>query len=79
MQMGVHKDTLAAALEDADIVLFHQPDDLEWSIEGVTEVFNQVDPLIEHLVRIASNDDHILIMSNGGFENIHNRLLDALK
>jgi UDP-N-acetylmuramate: L-alanyl-gamma-D-glutamyl-meso-diaminopimelate ligase len=79
MQMGVHKDTLAAALEDADVVLFHQPDDLEWSIDGVTEVFNRVDSLIEHLVRIAEDGDHIVIMSNGGFENIHNRLLDALK
>lgn len=40
--------------------------------------FQDTEGIIDHLVRIASPGDVILIMSNGGFDNIHTRLLDAL-
>jgi len=42
-------------------------------------VFNSVDELIEELTLKSKRNDHILIMSNGGFEDIHNRLLNNLK
>jgi UDP-N-acetylmuramate: L-alanyl-gamma-D-glutamyl-meso-diaminopimelate ligase len=84
MRMGIHKDELASALNSADAVILYQPDNLNWSLFQVAEslrngrVFNQMEALIEHLVAIAQSGDHILIMSNGGFENIHSRLLTAL-
>lgn len=40
--------------------------------------FADTDAIIEHLVTIAKADDVILIMSNGGFDNIHERLLERL-
>jgi UDP-N-acetylmuramate: L-alanyl-gamma-D-glutamyl-meso-diaminopimelate ligase len=40
--------------------------------------FQDTDAIIEFLVRDAQEGDVILIMSNGGFDNIHERLLDAL-
>ncbi len=84
MRMGIHKKELISALKGADIVLLYQPINLNWSltplIKGLknAKVFNQTTSLLEHLLTIAHPNDHILIMSNGGFDNIHNRLLTAL-
>ena len=85
MRMGIHKTELASALKEADVVILYQPDNLNWALSDVSEslqnaqVFNQVAALIDHLVTIAQSSDQILIMSNGGFENIPNRLLRALR
>ncbi|KPK26003.1 MAG: Mur ligase [Nitrospira bacterium SG8_3] len=40
--------------------------------------FPDTDAIIDHLAAIARADDVILIMSNGGFDNIHERLLERL-
>ena len=84
MRMGIHKDQLATALSDANTVVLYQPTNLNWSLSQATnslpnvQVFDDIKTLIEHLVTITRSGDHILIMSNGSFENIHNRLLAAL-
>jgi UDP-N-acetylmuramate: L-alanyl-gamma-D-glutamyl-meso-diaminopimelate ligase len=40
--------------------------------------FPDTDTIIDFLVKGAREGDVILIMSNGGFDNIHARLLEAL-
>jgi UDP-N-acetylmuramate: L-alanyl-gamma-D-glutamyl-meso-diaminopimelate ligase len=35
-------------------------------------------PLIDAITSIAHGGDHILIMSNGGFEGIHDKLMKSL-
>jgi UDP-N-acetylmuramate: L-alanyl-gamma-D-glutamyl-meso-diaminopimelate ligase len=40
--------------------------------------FQNTDALLEDLVSVLSTGDIVLIMSNGGFDNIHQRLLDSL-
>lgn len=40
--------------------------------------FPDTDSIIEHLVQWTKPGDVVLIMSNGGFDNIHQRLLDQL-
>jgi len=40
--------------------------------------FPDTDAIIDHLVATSREGDVILIMSNGGFDNIHARLLEAL-
>jgi UDP-N-acetylmuramate: L-alanyl-gamma-D-glutamyl-meso-diaminopimelate ligase len=40
--------------------------------------FPDTEAIIDHLVTVARPDDVILIMSNGGFDNIHERLLKRL-
>ncbi len=86
MRLGVHRDTLAGALVHADKVLLLRPDDLNWNLERVTGALNgrgqaypTVEEIIETLIREARRGDHILIMSNGGFGNIHARLLEQLQ
>ena len=41
--------------------------------------FTNAQEIIDFLVPKFSNNDIVLIMSNGSFENIHERLIDALK
>ncbi|MBW1858610.1 MAG: hypothetical protein JRI70_00700 [Deltaproteobacteria bacterium] len=40
--------------------------------------FPDTDAIIDYLVNVAVPEDIILIMSNGGFDNIHERLLERL-
>ncbi len=84
MQMGIHTDSLATSLKEANAVMLYQPENLGWSLSKVAtslpyaRVFKTVDTLIRHLAATARHGDHILIMSNGRFENIHSRLLTEL-
>ena len=39
---------------------------------------SDTDSIMDHIVKIAATDDLVLIMSNGGFDNIHERLLERL-
>jgi len=85
MKLGVHKEQLAPALAPADEVILFQPSDLGWSLQEVADaigararVFDQVQSIIDYLQTHSRSGDHILIMSNGGFENIHKRLIEAL-
>ncbi len=86
MRLGVHKDTLAQSLAAADEVFFYQPANLGWDLDGVVaqlgdkaEGFDTVAGIVEQVARNARDGDHVLVMSNGGFENIHQRLLEALQ
>ena len=86
MRMGVHKDELAAALTQADAALLYQPPELRWELKEATaalgnkrHVFRDVGAMLEHTVKFAQPSDHILIMSNGAFGGIHERLIQALR
>lgn len=85
MKMGVHKHTLAASLADADSVYLYEDKALEWSLVEVQKAINaeayleqNIDDLVTHLTKSLKPGDHVLIMSNGGFGGIHQRLLEAL-
>jgi UDP-N-acetylmuramate: L-alanyl-gamma-D-glutamyl-meso-diaminopimelate ligase len=43
------------------------------------QTFDSTDEIVRHLVSNVRKGDHVVIMSNGGFDNIHNRLLERLK
>jgi UDP-N-acetylmuramate: L-alanyl-gamma-D-glutamyl-meso-diaminopimelate ligase len=85
MRLGVHRDTLAGSLILADRVYIYRAADLTWNLERVTKpldgrgkVLDKVETIVEELVQEARSGDHVLIMSNGGFEDIHQRLLARL-
>ncbi|MES9895607.1 MAG: UDP-N-acetylmuramate:L-alanyl-gamma-D-glutamyl-meso-diaminopimelate ligase [Candidatus Thiodiazotropha endolucinida] len=86
MKRGVHADRLADALRTADQVMMFMPDDLQWdaaaalaSLGDRAELFSDTASMVSLAVEMARPGDHILVMSNGGFEAIHQRLLDTLK
>lgn len=84
MRLGVFQNQLADSLRAADAVVLYQAEErLSWLAEVAralpnARVFKNTNNLIRHLVITAHKGDHILIMSNGDFENIHARLLTAL-
>ncbi|EGU56416.1 UDP-N-acetylmuramate:L-alanyl-gamma-D-glutamyl-meso-diaminopimelate ligase [Vibrio nigripulchritudo ATCC 27043] len=86
MKMGVHKETLANSLKKADSVYLFQPETIEWSVDDVAKQCSQpaytsdsIDALVSSVVEKAEPGDQILVMSNGGFGGIHDKLLNALK
>jgi UDP-N-acetylmuramate: L-alanyl-gamma-D-glutamyl-meso-diaminopimelate ligase len=85
MKRGVHKDTLAAALAPADEVWFYSPPDLGWDAGAVVRTLGsrghlagEVDGLVRELAARLRAGDHALIMSNGGFGGLHDKLLAAI-
>ncbi len=85
MKMGVHQDALAQSLIQADRVLLFQDAGLKWSLKQVSEslgdhvsVHDSVDGIVTALAKEAGQGDEILVMSNGGFGGIHQKILEAL-
>lgn len=85
MKMGVHKEEIAPSLVEADEVFVYQPDTIPWSVSTITDALKQksawsadLDELVEMIAENAKPNDHILIMSNGAFGGIHNKLLARL-
>ncbi|MES9969350.1 MAG: UDP-N-acetylmuramate:L-alanyl-gamma-D-glutamyl-meso-diaminopimelate ligase [Candidatus Thiodiazotropha sp.] len=86
MKQGIHAHRLAGALEIADSVMMLLPDDLAWDATAAlaplgdrAKLFSDTTPMVNQAVEMARPGDHILVMSNGGFDGIHQRLLDALE
>ena len=84
MKMGVMKDNLAASLSIADRV-FCYGENLGWDAaaslqplgeKAVTQ--NNLQQLVTSIANAAQPGDHILVMSNGSFGGIHEKLLKAL-
>jgi UDP-N-acetylmuramate: L-alanyl-gamma-D-glutamyl-meso-diaminopimelate ligase len=89
MRMGIHKQALPDSIRDADQVIWFQPKGLNWQMDDVINncnkieqkavLFDDVDAIIAHLLENATQDDAVVLMSNGGFAGIHQKLADALK
>lgn len=84
MKMGVHKDTLASSLKEADEVILLRPKP-DWGVEEMAKqctqpanVFDCVEDIIERCVIHAKPLDHIVLMSNSGFGGLPQKLLDVL-
>lgn len=85
MRLGSHLSLLAPATAAADRVLWYQPEGLDWSLDSVVEasaceasVHTSVDDIVSTVRAIAAAGDSVVIMSNGGFAGIHNKMLAAL-
>ena len=86
MKMGVHKDTLASALNESDMVMLYQSPDVQWDLSLVCDdlgekckVYKETKAIIDDIMSFRQAGDHVLVMSNGGFENIQQRLISKLQ
>ena len=86
MKLGVHRDHLAPSLAVADKSWFLNAKDLGWDLSGAVSGMGErarlepsVDELVKGLAADARAGDHVLIMSNGGFGGLHDKLLAALR
>lgn len=84
MKLGVMKQALPASLVDADLVFCYGAN-LGWDAKEAlapmgskAKVFDNMDTLVATIVAEVRNGDQILVMSNGGFGGIHQKLLAQL-
>ena len=89
MKLGVMKAQLPGSLAGADLVFgYGAPsgrDALGWDLRealaplgGKARAFDDLNALVLAIVEAARPGDHVLVMSNGGFGGVHQKLLDAL-
>ena len=85
MKLGAIKDRLPASLADADRVYCYTQG-LGWNagaalapLGAKAVCIDDLDALVAALVAEARSGDHVLVMSNGGFGGIHQKLLDRLE
>lgn len=84
MKLGSHRDSLAPSASLADQVIWYEPKGLTWGlVDAIGDAKNQlvldsIDGIISHIQTHAQAGDAIIIMSNGGFEGIHAKIVDAL-
>ena len=85
MQQGVHQATLLASSEQADRVIWANLNDMEWLNNLVPEsdskhqLGSSVDELIQQALVSLPMPCHIVVMSNGGFGGIHQKLIAELE
>jgi UDP-N-acetylmuramate: L-alanyl-gamma-D-glutamyl-meso-diaminopimelate ligase len=84
MKRGVLKDALADSLAAADRIFCYAAD-LGWDVAGALSplgdratVHHDLDALVAAILAEARPGDRLLVMSNGGFGGIHERLLQGL-
>jgi UDP-N-acetylmuramate: L-alanyl-gamma-D-glutamyl-meso-diaminopimelate ligase len=86
MKLGVHREQLAPSLILADRTWFLNSSDLGWDLPGAVRQLgtrarfaDTVDALVKGLADDAQSGDHVLVMSNGGFGGLHDKLLAELR
>src|SRR5690606_18707760 len=86
MRMGVHQAALPLSLALADLVFLFEPANANWSLDTLTRALTpkatltqDIDALVSLLCEQSEQGDSIVIMSNGGFGGIHDKLISALK
>jgi len=83
-RLGVQRDAFADALAAADEVLLLDPGDLPWDLAAACAGLSRCAVHRDHatlagaVAAVATTGDCVLVMSNGAFGNLHQRILDAL-
>ena len=93
MKLGVMKAQLPGSLEAADKVFAYGAgagkESLGWDLmevlsplnakgQGKAQAFDDLETLVKAVAQEAKPGDHILVMSNGGFGGVHQKLLKAI-
>ncbi len=91
MRANIHQERLPQCFEDADFVIFTPPSRRNLAPEDVLDVrtvcraiggharmLEDAGAIVQHVTSLTTSGDHILILSNGGFDCIHERILRAL-
>jgi UDP-N-acetylmuramate: L-alanyl-gamma-D-glutamyl-meso-diaminopimelate ligase len=86
MRLGAHADALAPSLDAADVVVFLQRPELAWDADRVIGALRgegvgaaDADALVAALAQRVRPGDHVVFMSNGGFDGAPRRFLATLR
>ncbi|MFT4886682.1 MAG: UDP-N-acetylmuramate: L-alanyl-gamma-D-glutamyl-meso-diaminopimelate ligase [Pseudohongiellaceae bacterium] len=85
MKLGIHQKALVAASQAADMVIWQEPESSGLNMDSMIKdskapaySFSEVDEIVAFIAENKQVGDHIVVMSNGGFGGIHEKLLKAL-
>lgn len=85
MRLGVHTQTLAESLAAADHAVIYQPENLGWDLSKLLQYANNIelcadlDSIVSRIKAEMGQTCHVLLMSNGSFGGIYQRLKDELQ
>lgn len=86
MRAGVHVDELGPALMPADRVWLMAGDGIDWDpqetlapLEGRGRVVTRSDDMLSQMLDVVQPGDHVIFMSNGGFEAAPERFTRSVK
>ena len=85
MRLGIHTETLAKSLGNADLAIIYQPQNLDWDLSkllnyaGNIEICQTLDDIVAKLKAEAPSGGHFVLMSNGSFGGIYQRLQEELQ
>jgi UDP-N-acetylmuramate: L-alanyl-gamma-D-glutamyl-meso-diaminopimelate ligase len=85
MKMGYHQQTMADSLAAADMVIWYKSEATQLDLDAIGNAvgidfrsISETGEIVSTAVKEANAGDHIIVMSNGGFDGIHERLAQAL-
>jgi len=91
MRTRIHQERLPKCFDGAAFIIFVPPSERSMKAEDVLDVkavckaigkqarvLANAESIVRHVAGLAVSGDHILILSNGDFDNIHKRFLQAL-
>jgi UDP-N-acetylmuramate: L-alanyl-gamma-D-glutamyl-meso-diaminopimelate ligase len=83
MRLGVHNERLTDSLAAADHAWIYRPGDVELRLPagGAARlgICDSTEKLLTELLAYVRADDHVVIMSNGGFDGLHAKLMTGLQ
>jgi UDP-N-acetylmuramate: L-alanyl-gamma-D-glutamyl-meso-diaminopimelate ligase len=86
MKLGVHNETLAASLEQADLVWMYRPGDMGAGCDEALaplgerlRLFGDYDRLVTDMAAKLLSGDQVVFMSNGGFGRARQTLTAVLQ
>lgn len=86
MRMGIHQSVLAEALNGADQAVVLRPERLDWSLEQAlaplgdrVHIADSIEEIVKNVGGMATAGDHVLVMSNGGFGGLHQKLIEQFE
>ena len=86
MRLGAHSQALAPSLDIADAVVFLARPELPWdaarvidAVRGDAQSVSDTDALLSELGNVTRAGDHVVFMSNGGFDGAPRRFLAQLQ
>lgn len=85
MKAGVHNKQLAHACRSADVVLWSAPGEARALADLVchspvpAKLCESHEQILDAVARLTDKPAHVVIMSNGGFGGIHQRVVDRIK
>ncbi|WP_254574340.1 UDP-N-acetylmuramate:L-alanyl-gamma-D-glutamyl-meso-diaminopimelate ligase [Stenotrophomonas acidaminiphila] len=86
MRLGAHAAALAPSLDIADAVVFLARPELPWdaaaviaAVRGQAQAVADTDALLARLGEAVRDGDHVVFMSNGGFDGAPRRFLAQLQ